>query len=430
MVAVLHELNPPVAETWKDALARVHETLDELGDLDDSVTACEYASLLRQLDRAQRRLDGFKFSLVARAQADRVADRQGFSDTGAWLADTTQAAPRAAIQTMKLADSLERRLPATRQALVDGDISKHHAGVIENITRTLPRGLSQDQLHRVEADLLEVAAATDPVTLRRAGRRALASIEPDETVVDEHEDQVLHSEEERAYDRATLTLRDNGDGTATGHFTIPSLAASILGRALDAMASPRRAKFGATHDQSGEARIAGLDSWERRAGQAFTELLERLPIDHLSAKTAASIVVTLDFEQLQGRLKAAGVDTGEAISAGTARRLACQAKLLPAVLGKQSQILDLGRAARLFTQTQRTALATRHSTCAAHGCQRPYAWTELHHRTPWSLGGATNLKEAIPLCGFHHRRIHDPAYDHLEKAGPTGLPLLTFHRRT
>ena len=25
-----------------------------------------------------------------------------------------------------------------------------------------------------------------------------------------------------------------------------------------------------------------------------------------------------------------------------------------------------------------------HATCAADGCERPFAWRELHHRRPWS----------------------------------------------
>ncbi len=196
------------------------------------------------------------------------------------------------------------------------------------------------------------------------------------------------------------------------------------------MASPRRGKFGATHAQTGDTHLADGDSYQRRLGQAFTELIERLPTDHLNGTTAATIVITISFEQLKDKLKAAGVDTGEAISASAARRLACNAGLLPAVLGKKSHLLDLGRISRLFREPQRIALATRHTTCAAAGCQRPYAWTELHHRQPWSHGGTTNLKDAIPLCGFHHRRIHDPDYTHVETRCNNNLPVITFHRRT
>ena len=114
------------------------------------------------------------------------------------------------------------------------------------------------------------------------------------------------------------------------------------------------------------------------------------------------------------------------ISAAEARRLACAAGLIPAVLGGASQLLDLGRSQRFFTEAQRVAGALRHQACAADGCDTPYAWCEAHHRTPWHTGGRTDLRDLVPLCGFHHRRIHDPAYHHRYR--PDGA--ITFTRRT
>ncbi len=102
----------------------------------------------------------------------------------------------------------------------------------------------------------------------------------------------------------------------------------------------------------------------------------------------------------------------------------------PAVLGGESQVLDLGRSARYFTDSHRRALATSYDACAADGCERPFAWTDVHHRRPWATGGATNLSEAIPLCGFHHRRIHDDRYAHRQRPGPAGTTTVEFHRRT
>lgn len=79
---------------------------------------------------------------------------------------------------------------------------------------------------------------------------------------------------------------------------------------------------------------------------------------------------------------------------------------MPVVLNGKSQPLDLGRTQRLFTEAQRVAAATQYTTCAADDCQTPYAWCELHHRQPWSRKGRTDLRDLVPLCGFHHRRIH------------------------
>ncbi|QWZ07641.1 13E12 repeat family protein [Nocardioides panacis] len=69
----------------------------------------------------------------------------------------------------------------------------------------------------------------------------------------------------------------------------------------------------------------------------------------------ATVVVTMTLEQLLSGLGAAGLDTGDRISAGAARRLACRAGLVPAVLGGASQVLDLGRTRRLHSRAQRLA---------------------------------------------------------------------------
>ena len=102
-----------------------------------------------------------------------------------------------------------------------------------------------------------------------------------------------------------------------------------------------------------------------------------MPTEHLHPKSAATVVVTIEHTVLQGALKEAHLDTGTTITAGEARRLACSAGLIPAVLDGRSVALDLGRESRLFSEAQRLATGLRHDTCTADGCQRPYAWCEL-----------------------------------------------------
>ena len=169
--------------------------------------------------------------------------------------------------------------------------------------------------------------------------------------------------------------------------------------------------------------------WAQRYGAAFVELLEHLPTDRLSGKVAATVVVTIDHDRLRESLGAAHLDTGHDLSASETRRVACSAGLLPAVLGGSSLPLDLGRSHRFFTEAQRVALATTYDECAAEGCDRPYAWSELHHEDPWSRGGATNLDLAVPLCRFHHRRAHDPTYAHVVSTDGSRRKSVTFRRR-
>jgi hypothetical protein len=323
-------------------------------------------------------------------------------------------------------------------------MSTEHAQVIATATAQLPAGLDAHQRAAIETDLVRRAKLVDPDTLRKVGRRILSVAERSRAEVDAHEDRVLRTEEEAARARTRLTWHDNGDGTTTGHFTLPTLAATVLAKTVQQIASPRRfaqkaAKAaraaGATTRKEVETATwdafrAADGDWAHRYGTAFVELLEHLPTEALSGKVAATVVVTIDHHHLKEAVGAAHLDTGQDLSAGEARRLACNAGIIPAVLGGRSIPLDLGRQERFFTETQRVALATRYDTCAAEACDRPYAWSELHHEDPWASGGGTDLAKAVPLCGHHHRKARDPRYAHRIDTDGHGKKCVTFARRT
>jgi hypothetical protein len=140
------------------------------------------------------------------------------------------------------------------------------------------------------------------------------------------------------------------------------------------------------------------------------ELLEHMPTQGFGG-VAATMIVKIDLDRLRDGLAGAGIDTGIHLATSAARRLACNAGIVPAVLGGRSEVLDLGRTRRLHSKAQRYALSLRYDTCAAEGCERPFAWCDIHHPDPWSCGGPTDLDNALPLCGHHHRRAHDRRYD-------------------
>ncbi|GAB3534653.1 hypothetical protein GCM10027403_10930 [Arthrobacter tecti] len=94
------------------------------------------------------------------------------------------------------------------------------------------------------------------------------------------------------------------------------------------------------------------------------------------------------------------------VNARTVRKLACDADIIPIVLGGTNEILDLGRTQRLFTVKQRKALHARDKGCAFPSCSMPAHWTEAHHITPWSHGGTTNTDNGVLLCSHHHHLIH------------------------
>jgi hypothetical protein len=98
--------------------------------------------------------------------------------------------------------------------------------------------------------------------------------------------------------------------------------------------------------------------------------------------------------------------TGPPLSATLVRQLACDAEIIPMVLGGDGVVLDLGRGTRLFTYSQRHALAERDGYfCHFPNCRRPEKWTEAHHIQHWADGGTTNLdkrRPPLPTPPHHH----------------------------
>lgn len=111
------------------------------------------------------------------------------------------------------------------------------------------------------------------------------------------------------------------------------------------------------------------------------------------------------------------------INARTARKIACDAAIIPVVLGSNGEILDLGRTQRLFTPKQRKALLARDKGCTFPGCHMPGHWTEAHHIQPWSHGGTTNTDNGVLLCSHHHHLIHQGGWSiHIRHHQPWFTP--------
>jgi hypothetical protein len=123
--------------------------------------------------------------------------------------------------------------------------------------------------------------------------------------------------------------------------------------------------------------------------------------------------VTLDHATLKADLDAAGVGTGVGTTADgtdlppdTLRRLACDAEIIPAVLGGHGEVLDVGRLRRPVTTAIWTALVLRDRHCTFPTCRRPPLMCHAHHIVHWAVGGKTSLDNLALLCGHHHRVLH------------------------
>jgi len=118
-----------------------------------------------------------------------------------------------------------------------------------------------------------------------------------------------------------------------------------------------------------------------------------------------TLAVTIDYDVLLGRLRAAGrIGVTEAISPESARRIGCDAGILPAVLGGAGQVLDIGRATRTIPPAMRRALAFRDEACAMPGCDRLASWCDGHHIRHWADGGDTALRNLVHHQSTHYRK--------------------------
>ena len=165
----------------------------------------------------------------------------------------------------------------------------------------------------------------------------------------------------------------------------PALGAQL--RALiDAGSAPRPSTPTGPDERTGGRRRHDTLADLLRAAVAHPE-----PVPGLGRPTLA---VTITLEDLRAGLPGVGDDQA-VIDPGTVRRMACDAGIIPIVLGSRSQVLDIGRRSRTVPAGIRRALIQRDQGCAFPGCDRPHSWTDAHHIQHWSQGGPTKL---VQLC--------------------------------
>ena len=386
-------------------LADIGSALDDVADAQPLyLSTTEKAMALRELAMLEARMVGLRLRVMA--AAGDVAEAEGARDVAAWWSHHTLTEPEAARADARLAAGLDGPRPLVAQALSAGRCSVAQAQVIVRCLDELPDRVGADVVERAEATLVGHAEHFRPSQLRRLGRHVLEVVAPE--VAEAEEARRWAAEERHAREQTRISLRPLGDGTTRLSGRLPDAAASRLETYLEAFTSPRVSAGSTT--AGAQRSLAPVDRvpYPRRLGQAFCSLLEHLDPAKLPhhGGDATTVMVTIGLDQLRSELATAGIlgDDETLLSAGELRRLACNAHVVPAVLGGRSEILDLGRAQRLFSAAQRRALRLRDQRCRAEGCTVPATWCEAHHVRPWARGGATDLVDGVLLCSRHHHR--------------------------
>src|SRR5664279_2424651 len=342
----------PASASSDGVRARIDRALDDLGTtrIDGHPTPLDLASWARS---AEARLAAFRLAALAEAERQGTARSKGALGTAAWLKGQGQGAS-AARRDVALAGALaEPGHAATRGMLASGQIMPEQAMVVTEATDALSDQVTAQERAGFQTSLLAQATTLDPWQLRSAAKRAAAHLDP--TGSGDLAKAEKHARSQRAF---TMYPR-NGMWVLTGQ--LDPEGAAYLSTALDPLAAPRGTSIDGSDPRTpaqrrgdalvdlGRRQIASGDLPD--IGGVPTQVVVTMTLDQLTTPDTA------DSSAGEGCAELVGGTIREPISASRARRLACDAGLIPAVLSGASKILDWGASKRFATPAQRQALA-------------------------------------------------------------------------
>jgi hypothetical protein len=389
----------------------VWETLDRA--LDECLAASVWAQpdsiVVGDLDRlvvVAQKVAAATLMRIREIDGRGVPAAQGATSTLAWLRERYRISGGAASRQVKLAAALDAS--ATADALAAGAVNVEQAQVIADAVAALPAE------HRTagEEHLVGEAASFGPRELGRLGQRIFEVVAPEEA--EKRALTELERAEKRARQDRGLWLTDVA-GTSRVRVTgwLDQEGAATVRAALDPLCAPRTMRRAGRRDSDPSADNDTDPSDVRSAGQRRVDAL--VEVCRLASACGQlpdnggdrpQVVVTIDYDKLRDQVGVGSFDDGSQLSPAAARRLACDAGIIPAILGGATQALDLGRQSRTVTGPLRRALVLRDNGCAFPGCDRPPRWCQGHHIVHWINRGPTDLINLVLLCGLHHRLIH------------------------
>ena len=374
--------------------------------------------------------------------------------------ESADLAPRSSL----LGEPLPPRLPVTATVYASGEIGPAHVVIIRRTMAHLERleTVSVEDWFAAERVLGDDATRLPPRLLQRVAARLILQFDPDGAVPPEGED---------CRDELHLVRRRDGRLEFKGRLHDPVDGEVFLG-AIDPLAEPfgpddtrslAQRRIDALKDIVGDSgRPGGLtnDTTHPDDADAAVEAdgdTDAHPADEDDAGALipqprrpepaparaqrpgrALLTITMDLRWLQLATGHGALDTGAPVDPATVRRWACDADIVPVVLGSRSEPLDVGRMQRTVTDAMRRALNIRDGGCAFPGCDRPPRRCHAHHIRFWANGGDTCLHEpraAVPTpppgdpprpLGRADRRrsalVHPTELDRPRPATPTRRP--------
>ncbi len=292
---------------------------------------------------------------------------------------------RSAEKTQRRGEALSKA-PIIESELAGGRISTEHADALASAAGRLDDA-QRDALFERDDELARRAAAETPAQFARTLSKIAAEISLD--------DGIERSEQQRR--EATLAHGINSDtGMGWVRAELHPDDYQKVKRRLD-------------------AEVAAMKYLDGNAGRRHEQLAAEALVNLVTgtrgvARVPAEVVVLIDLATLTGDVHPESTceySDGTPMPAEIARRHACDAKIIPVVLGSDGMPLDVGRGARHATPAQRHALRAVYRTCAVDGCDTGFDRCEIHHLIEWLQLGETDLANLLPVCSYHHHRAHE-----------------------
>jgi len=377
----------------------------------DEQLAAEITLVAGQINAANYRL----LKLIAEFD-----DRKGWSGGGTvrscahWLNWKVGIALGAAREKVRVAHCLQK-LPLIDAAFATGEIS----------------------YSKVRA-MTRVATAENEDFLLTIARYGTASHV--EQVVNKYRGAQRSEDEAEEQEQARkLVYYQDDDGMWVIHARLPAEAGAIVVKAIEALAKavqearqeqlkqqPGDVSAGAESNTETSARSERLhDLLEHTRADALVTITEHFLTssgDHtqwqgLKGSERCQLMLHVDINTLREHVQPTGpvhehrnLDNKRWISPATARRLSCDTSLITVPENERGKVLNIGRRTRTVPSSIGRALSLRDPTCRFPGCCES-RYVDAHHIKHWADGGETSLENLTTLCRFHHRKLHEGAFD-------------------
>lgn len=338
-----------------------------------------------------RRLINQMELFFARAAAALVVSRRGdvcedHDSAWQWLRDECRMTVHAAHVAVEVGEQIDV-LPRSAAALAEGRIGMAHLGYMADAAQQL-HGSSTASGGFDEGELLPAAQTCTVQRFRRECRQLIHRRDHAGFVRGETDDTCERN----------LNLTHHEDGSLSLEGWLDPEGSGMLHAVLDPLS--RKAS-------SGEWRSIGL-----RRADALVETLRRLldsgtlPV-HAGQRPHLHVTTTLETLQDLVGAPAGQMESGALLSGTAVQRLACDSTVIRVLLDSRSQVVDVGRAARVVPPATRRALNLRDGGCVWPGCERPASSSQAHHLVHWVDGGLTDLSNLVLLCQRHHWMVHE-----------------------